>query len=165
MIRHYLFGRLADFKIPSQVLIVNEIPKGPTGKVQRIGLAKKFAQQLMREFVTPRNDLEKQVTTIFAEVLALTQVGVNDNFFALGGDSLRATRVISRLRAAFQVNFPIVMVFKKPTVAELSDEITRSTEAVDQTSLEKILAELATLSDEEARQLLADELGRNPGTK
>jgi hypothetical protein len=57
------------------------------------------------------------------------------------------------------------MVFKKPTVAELSDEITRSTEAVDQTSLEKILAELATLSDEEARQLLADELGRNPGTK
>jgi acyl-CoA synthetase (AMP-forming)/AMP-acid ligase II/acyl carrier protein len=165
MIRHYLFGRLADFKIPSQVLIVNEIPKGPTGKVQRIGLAEKFAKQLVREFVMPRNDLEKKVTTIFAEVLGLAQVGVNDNFFALGGDSLRATRVISRLRTAFQVNFPIVILFKKPTVIELSDEITKSTEAVDQTSLEEILAELATLSDEEARQLLADELGGNPSTK
>jgi len=165
MIRHYLFGRLADFKIPSQVLIVNEIPKGATGKVQRLGLAEKFAQQLMREFVTPRNDLEREVTSIFAEVLGLAQVGVNDNFFALGGDSLRATRVISRLRAMFQVNFPIVMLFKKPTVAELSDEITRSTEAVNQTSLEEILAELATLSDEEARQLLADELSGHPSTK
>ena len=165
MIRHYLFGRLADFKIPSQVLIVTEIPKGPTGKVQRIGLAEKFARQLMREFVTPRNELEKKVATIFAEVLGLTQVGVNDNFFALGGDSLRATRVTLRLRTAFQVNFPIVGLFKKPTVAELSDEITRSTEAVDQTSLEEILAELAILSDEEVRQLLADELGENPSAE
>jgi acyl carrier protein len=165
MIRHYLFGRLADFKIPSQVLIVNEIPKGATGKVQRIGLAEKFARRLMREFVSPRDETEEKVATIFAEVLGLARVGVSDNFFALGGDSLRATRVTSRLRAAFQVNFPVTVLFKKPTVTELSDEITRSTEAVDQTSLREILAELATLSDEEARQLLADELGGNPFTK
>jgi acyl carrier protein len=165
MIRHYLFGRLADFKIPSQVLIVDEIPKGATGKVQRIGLAEKFAWRLKREFVAPRSDLEREVANVVAEVLGLARVGVDDNFFALGGDSLRATRVSSRLRAAFRVNFSIATVFKKPTVAELSGEILKSTEAVDQTSLEEILAELATLSDEEARQLLATELGGRPSPK
>lgn len=165
MIRHYLFGRLADFKIPSQVLIVNEIPKGATGKLQRIGLAEKFAQRLNRAFVAPQNDLEREVANIVAEVLGFAQVGVNDNFFALGGDSLRATRVISRLRATFRVNFPIVTVFKKPTVAELSDEILKSAAAADQTSLEEILTELATLSDEEARQLLEAELGGYPSRK
>jgi oxalate---CoA ligase len=165
MIRHYLFGRLADFKVPSQVLIVDEIPKGATGKVRRIGLAEKFARHLKRGFVAPRNDLEREVADIVAEVLGLARVGVDDNFFALGGDSLRATRVISRLRAALRVNFPIATVFKQPTVAELSDEILKSTAAVDQTSLEEILAELAALSDEEARQLLAAELGGRPSTK
>lgn len=165
MIRHYLFGRLADFKIPSQVLLVDEIPKGATGKVQRIGLAEKFAWRLKREFVAPRNDLEREVASIVAEVLKLAQVGVNDNFFALGGDSLRATQVISRLRAAFQVNFPVAVVFKKPTVEELSEEVLKSAEGVDQTSLKEILAELATLSDEEVRQLLAAELGGHSSTK
>jgi hypothetical protein len=73
--------------------------------------------------------------------------------------------MISRLRATFRVNFPIAVVFKKPTVAELSDEILTSAEAVDQASLEEILAELATLSDEEARRLLAAELGGPPSAK
>jgi acyl-CoA synthetase (AMP-forming)/AMP-acid ligase II/acyl carrier protein len=165
MIREYLFGRLAAFKIPSQVLIVDEIPQGPTGKVQRSGLAEKFAQQLKREFVPPKSDLERMVASIYAEVLGIEQIGVSDNFFALGGDSLRATQVISRVRAAFQVNLPIVMLFRKPTVVELADEIVKSAEAIDQTLIAEILAELGTLSEEDARQLLVAELGRNPSTR
>ena len=165
MIRQFLFGRLADFKIPSQVVIVNEIPKGPTGKIQRIGLASQLAQQLKGEFVAPRNEVEKKIASIYATVLGIEQIGMNDNFFALGGDSLRATRVIAQVRAVFQIDFPIVTLFKKPTVAELSEEIIVSLEEVDQTSLQEIIAELATLSDEEAQQLLVAELGTAASTK
>ena len=165
MIREYLLGRLADFKIPSQVLIVDEIPKGATGKVQRTGLAEKFAQQLKREFVAPNSELETMVASIYAEVLGIEQIGTSDNFFALGGDSLRATQVISRVRAAFQVNLPIVTLFRNPTVAGLADEIAKSAEAINQALISEILAELKTLSQEDTQRLLADELGRNPSAK
>ena len=158
LIRDYLFGRLADFKIPSRVLIVESIPKGATGKIQRIGLAEKLAARLEREFVAPKSDLERVLAGIYAQVLGLEPVGTNDNFFALGGNSLSATQVISRIRNIFQIDLPIVMMFRRPTVAELAAEISQPTESIGQTSITEILAELATLSDEEARRLLAAEL-------
>jgi oxalate---CoA ligase len=90
-IRRFATGRIADFKVPRQVLIVGEIPKGPTGKVQRIGLAAKLGlatdAALPRAAVAPRTPLEKVLTGIWAQVLQVEQVGVDDNFFALGGDS------------------------------------------------------------------------------
>jgi acyl-CoA synthetase (AMP-forming)/AMP-acid ligase II/acyl carrier protein len=164
MIREHLFGRLADFKIPSQILIVDEIPKGATGKVQRIGLAERFAQQLKREFVAPKSKLEAMVASIYGDVLGMKRVSTADNFFALGGDSLRATQVISRVCAALLVNLPIVTLFKKPTVAELADEIARSTEAIDPTLIAGILAELRNLSEEDTQRLLAAEVG-HPSSK
>jgi biotin synthase-like enzyme len=57
------------------------------------------------------------------------------------------------------------MLFRKPTVVELADEIVKSAEAIDQTLIAEILAELGTLSEEDARQLLVAELGRNPSTR
>lgn len=158
MIREYLFGRLADFKIPSQVLIVDEIPKGTTGKTQRIGLATKFAQQLKGEFVAPKGQLETILASIYAEVLGVEQISANDNFFIRGGDSLRATQVMSRLRVAFHVELPLRTLFEKPTVEELARVITQS--QVDEKAAH-ILAELETLSDEEAQKLLAGESTKN----
>jgi len=104
MLRGYLFGKLADFKIPSQLLIVDAIPKGPTGKIQRIGLAEKFSQELQREFIAPESELEITVAGIFKEILNVEQVSMNDNFFALGGDSIRATQAVSRIRSTFQMD-------------------------------------------------------------
>jgi acyl-CoA synthetase (AMP-forming)/AMP-acid ligase II len=143
----YLAGRLATFKVPSQVLIVDDIPKNSTGKVLRGELAGKFAERLKRVFVAPRNELETLVAGIYADVLEISQVGANDNFFALGGDSLRATQVISRIRSLFSVNLSIATLFFKATVAQLADEISASTEALDQNSKTAILAELKELSD------------------
>jgi len=164
MIRDYLFERLADFKIPSRVLIVDEIPKGATGKVRRIGLAEKFARQLKGQFVEPKSDLETMIASIYAEVLGIERISTADNFFALGGDSLRATQVISRVRAALQVDLPIATLFKKATVAELADEITRSAEATDRTVQAEILTELKTVSEEDAQRLLAAKVDRHPSS-
>ena len=165
MIREYLFGRLADFKIPSQVLIVDEIPKGATGKVRRFELAEKFARQLKGKFVAPTGEIQSTIAAIYAEVLGIEQVGAGDNFFALGGDSLSATQVLSRINPAFQVNLPIITLFRRPTVAELAGEIAMSRNARDQMLTADILAELATLSDEDAQRLLEAELGRDPSAK
>jgi aryl carrier-like protein len=116
-IRASLFGRLADFKIPSQVVVVPAIPKGATGKIQRIDLAQKLADRLQPPQVPPRDADEESVARIFAEVLGAGRVGALDNFFALGGDSLRAFQVLARVRQHWRVEVPIVELFKSPTVA------------------------------------------------
>jgi acyl-CoA synthetase (AMP-forming)/AMP-acid ligase II/acyl carrier protein len=159
-IRTFAFEHLADYKVPSQVLIVDAIPRGATGKLKRIGLAKLLSEQLDRHYVAPRNDLEQTIADVFSEVLGLDRIDINDNFFTLGGDSIRGTQVIGRLQACIQVELPIVILFQKPTVAELSEHIAVYSDYIDSDSISGILAELETLSDEDAIQLLAEELGK-----
>jgi acyl-CoA synthetase (AMP-forming)/AMP-acid ligase II/acyl carrier protein len=154
-IREFLFDRIADFKVPSQVVIVDKIPKGPTGKLQRIGLAEKLIRQLSKEHIAPRNEIERIVAEIFAEVLKIKNFGVEDNFFALGGDSLTGTQVASRMQAIFDIELPNVLVFRRPTVAELAEEIAVSMEGTDKLSME-ILLEMENLSAEEIQKLFAD---------
>jgi acyl-CoA synthetase (AMP-forming)/AMP-acid ligase II/acyl carrier protein len=142
-IRELAFARLADYKVPSQVVIVDEIPKGPTGKLQRIGLAENLAPKLKAKFVAPRNAVENALARIWAEVLGIEQVGVYDNFFALGGDSLRATQLVSRVRAAFRVELPLGTIFREPTMAEQALGIE-----------DMLLKEIEELTEEEAQYLV-----------
>ena len=130
-LRDHLMSRLAAFKVPSRLLIVDEIPKSATGKIRRSALAETFAGRLQAGFIAPTNNLENAVAKIYADVLELPSVGVHDNFFALGGDSLRAMQVISRVRSLFSVNLPIATLFLKTTVAQLAEEIAAFLEALD----------------------------------
>ncbi len=159
-IRAFAFEHLADYKVPSQVLIVDAIPKGATGKFQRIGLAELLGERLERHYLPPRNELEQTIADVFTAVLGLEKVGINDNFFALGGDSIRGTQVIGRLQSSLHVELPIVTLFQKPTVADLAAHIETAADYIDSDTLSDILAELETLSDEEAAQLLAEEPGK-----
>lgn len=122
-LRGFLFGRLPEFKIPSRVVIVDEIPLAATGKVQRVGLAARLAERLVTRFVAPHGDTEAFVAGLFADVLGVEQVGATDNFFALGGDSLRGGQVIARVRARRGVNLQLLSLFRRPTVAEFAREI------------------------------------------
>jgi acyl carrier protein len=122
-LREWLFARIADFKVPSQVVLVDEIPKGPSGKLVRIGLAERLAAVLAPEPVSPRDPIETIVASVFREVLGRDGIGVDDNFFALGGDSLRGADVAMRLQAIFGLDLGGVAVFRRPTVAALADEI------------------------------------------
>jgi acyl-CoA synthetase (AMP-forming)/AMP-acid ligase II/acyl carrier protein len=122
-LREFAATKLSDFKVPRQIVIVDEIPKSPTGKLQRRSLAEQLAGQLNVEYIAPLNELKRALANIVAEVLGVDHVGATENFFALGGDSLRATQVIGRIRAMFDVNLSIATVFRKSTVAELADEI------------------------------------------
>jgi acyl carrier protein len=110
-------------------------------------LAKTFAETLQVGFIAPKDNLEGLLANIFAEVLKLPRVGVNDNFFSLGGDSLRVMQVISRVRSLFSVNLPIATLFLKSTVAELADEIIALVKALDPASRAVVCTELGEVSD------------------
>jgi acyl carrier protein len=115
-------------------LFVDDLPKGATGKTQRIGLAEKFADRLKGQSVALQKEREAAVAQIYVEVLGVEQVSATDNFFALGGDSLRATQVIARIRARFDVNLSIGTIFWQSTVRELAQEIRRVTAVTDEDS-------------------------------
>ena len=150
-IRRFAAARLADFKVPRQVLIVEEIPRGPTGKLKRIGLAERLGLVVIDQgrgpggskFAGPRTTVEEQLAAICAGVLQLKQVGIYDNFFLLGGHSVLATQVISRIRAVFGVELPLRCLFETPSVADLAVAVMeRQAEREGSETLVQMLAEL-----------------------
>lgn len=124
-IREFAAERLAGFKVPRRVLIVEEIPKGPSGKVQRIGLAEKLGLvvsgegpgELKAGFAPPRTPLEKTLAEMWAGVLGLPEIGVHDDFFELGGDSILGGQLYSRVCQAMQVQVSLIRFFESPTIA------------------------------------------------
>jgi acyl-CoA synthetase (AMP-forming)/AMP-acid ligase II/acyl carrier protein len=131
-IQEFAAARLADFKVPRRVIIVDEIPQGPTGKSQRVGLAEKFGLTASEEpdvkaaYTVPRTPIEEKLSEIWSEILVVQRVGVDDNFFQLGGDSLLATQVISRVREALHAELSFVRFFETPTLASLAAAVARS---------------------------------------
>lgn len=122
-IRRYTLERLAAHKVPTQVLVVSEIPKGATGKIQRIGLGAKLAHLLRPAYVAPADELERELAAIWQEILGEERIGSGDNFFSLGGNSLMAAQVLSRIASLFQVELPTRAFFETPTVAGIAQLI------------------------------------------
>lgn len=118
-LRQFLSSKLSDFKVPSRIVFVDTIPKGPTGKIQRTSLHEKLAAALERPYVAPSNDLEIALTTAWAEVLGVARVGVTDNFFALGGTSLSVLKLVVAMEQATGIKFELGDIFRAPTIAEL----------------------------------------------
>jgi acyl carrier protein len=114
-LREFASTRLAAFKIPRRVIFVDQIPKGPTGKIQRIGLAAKVGIESLAltqpissgAFVEPVSKMELAIARIWSEILEIDRVGLHDNFFELGGDSLGAVEVIARVEACLGVTINI----------------------------------------------------------
>jgi amino acid adenylation domain-containing protein len=129
-IQRFVASQLSAFKIPQRVLFVDEIPKSASGKPERLNLAKKFrallSQPRIRESLAPQTETEKTLAAIWSKVLAVGHFDIQDNFFNLGGDSLRAMQVISRIRESMQIELSIRSFFETPTVAGLAQRIERS---------------------------------------
>ncbi|HEY0602634.1 MAG TPA: amino acid adenylation domain-containing protein, partial [Herpetosiphonaceae bacterium] len=124
-LRAFLAERLPSYMVPSAFVVLDAIPLTAHGKVDRRALPAPDSARPMPEdtFVAPRTADEEIVAQIWAEVLHLDRVGILDNFFGLGGHSLLATQVISKLRAAFQIELPLRVLFETPTIAGLSERI------------------------------------------
>ena len=122
-LQRFVASQLSDFKVPQRVLFVDKIPKSASGKPQRLGLAENFSTLLTKQFLAPRNQVEKTLATIWSQVLGIERISIRDNFFSLGGDSIRATQVISRVRDATQFELSYLDFFESPTVAGLARSI------------------------------------------
>jgi amino acid adenylation domain-containing protein len=115
-------NKLPDYMVPSAFVLLESLPLTPTGKADRLALPDPGSErpELASPFVAPRTSLEKKVAEIWTEYLDLDQVGVNENFLELGGNSLQATQIISRIRQRFDVNVSLRSLFEAPTVADMS---------------------------------------------
>jgi oxalate---CoA ligase len=115
--------RLSAFETPSRILLVERIPVNLMGKVQRTKLAEQLAPRLTVQYAAPTTDLECTIAKIWARELRVGAVGLHDNFFALGGDSLTALCVITEVSRACRTALPTSTLLQASTVAQMAELI------------------------------------------
>jgi amino acid adenylation domain-containing protein len=155
-LRKYLEERLPSYMIPATYISLPAMPLTPNGKIDRLELARlEVSSTLAAEtFVAPRTQTEATIAAIWAEVLELNQVGIHSDFFDLGGHSLRATRVISRLHKTFGVELPLRALFEASTVAQLAERIDALSGTARPSQIALVSRETKTFSPSFAQQRL-----------
>ncbi|KSZ60701.1 peptide synthetase [Rhodococcus pyridinivorans KG-16] len=111
---------LPSYMVPSQIIVLDEVPLNPVGKLDRRALPEPDLGISYREFRAPTTPIEETVANVFAEVLGVQGVGLDDDFFELGGNSLLATQVVSRLGVALDAQVPVRALFESSSVAALA---------------------------------------------
>ncbi|MEU8628772.1 amino acid adenylation domain-containing protein [Streptomyces sp. NPDC048669] len=148
-VRRHVCAYLPDYMVPSFVLLLATFPLTPNGKVDRKALPEPDRLRDYSElaFVPPEGPVQENLAEIWGDILGVDKVGVLDNFFSLGGHSLVATRLASRIRRRFGVELRLQDVFGMPTITAMGDEV------------ERLLAErVNSMTEDEVRELF-EQLG------
>jgi amino acid adenylation domain-containing protein len=123
-LRDHLRKRVPDYMVPAEFVAIPTVPVTPNGKLDRAALpAPNGSRPHTESYVEPRTAVEEELVKILAPLLKIERVGVNDNFFLLGGHSLLGTQLIARISESFGVELTLLKLFDHPTVAEMSSEI------------------------------------------
>ena len=159
-LRSFVQGKLPEYMVPSAVVFLDKFPLTPNGKLDRRALqaAALPRPELEETYVTPRSPTEELLAAIWSEILKLEKVGVHDNFFALGGHSLKATQVVARINKRVQIVVPLRAMFECQTIAALATLIDKQQERqISNEALDSILSAIEALSEEDAKALLTEE--------
>ncbi|MDE1145041.1 MAG: condensation domain-containing protein [Azospirillaceae bacterium] len=158
--RAYLARRIPAHLLPTRVIVLNELPRDAAGVIEAEILRQaSLAQAEPAGGVAPRTDLERVIAGVWAEVLGLEQVGVNEEFIALGGDSLLAARVVARLQEELDTHaITLRALFRSPTIAELAEQLRRDDDPGRLDEVAAIILEIRAMSDED----VAAQLGEAP---
>jgi amino acid adenylation domain-containing protein len=128
-LRQFLEQLVPRHLVPDSFIVLDAMPLTPNGKIDREALPDPhiaLASESNKSYVAPRTSVETELARIWSEVLGCDRIGIHDNFFDLGGHSLTAVQVISRVRVAFNLELPLHHVFETPTIAELAVAIVRT---------------------------------------
>ncbi len=115
---------LAEYQVPGAYVEMEELPRTISGKVDRRRLPRPGERRAgMEEYEGPRSEVEERLVGMWGEMLGIGQIGIRDNFFRIGGHSLMATQVVSRVREEYGVEIELREMFEGPTVAGLGERI------------------------------------------
>jgi acyl-coenzyme A synthetase/AMP-(fatty) acid ligase/acyl carrier protein len=130
-VRHYLGRRLPNFMIPSEFVFLEKMPTTAMGKTDRERLRSlaPVSQPQTEPTPLPCAPFEAEIAAIWAQVLNRDHIGIQDNFFELGGDSLMIMQVSARLQERFDIDFPLSILFERPTVKRLAHYVFESVHA------------------------------------
>lgn len=158
-IRRILHTKLPDYMVPTYMMQIDKIPLTRNGK-----LDKRVLPQIEvisgKEYVEPKTEIEKTVINIFEQVLGTKPIGVKDDFFEIGGHSLRATRVVNMIESATGVRLPLKIMFEKPTAEELSLEISKSDNSGDASIPQAEKKASYLMSSAQKRMFIINEMDR-----
>jgi amino acid adenylation domain-containing protein len=157
-LKTYLRKKLPDYMVPSVFVFQSRLPLTDNGKVDRLALPPpgKSRPKLDTAFVEPSNPIERELVRLWAEVLDLDSVGTHDDFFLLGGDSLSASRIVSKVIQSFQIKLPMKALFDSPTIAQMALVVANNQQqSTDREELEQLLNEIEAMSGDEVERMLA----------
>jgi acyl carrier protein len=138
--------------VPSSFVVMDAFPHTRTGKIDRLALPDPGhgRPELEIPFVPPKSAIERELSQIWTVVLGLDQIGLHDPFLELGGDSLRATQIISRVLDKFQVEIPIHTLMQSPTIAEMAEVIlNHKTKQIEPDGMKRLLDEVEKSSSDD----------------
>jgi amino acid adenylation domain-containing protein len=146
---HFLKEQLPDYMLPSAFVLLKVFPMTPNGKIDRRALPSPDVTDVRDGAIAaPNTPTEKRLVAIVAPLLRLQRVGIDDNFFLIGGNSLMGMQLVAQVAEVFGIDFPLRTLFNAPTVRQLAAEIERL-----------ILVRLQTMDEDEARYLLKEVSG------
>ncbi|MCP4148248.1 MAG: amino acid adenylation domain-containing protein, partial [bacterium] len=126
-LRDFLSEKLPDYMIPSTFIPLEELPLTPNGKIDRKALPEPGETTTASyQYQPPTNQTEEKLVEIWRDVLGLKQIGVTDNFFEIGGHSLKAINIIAQINKTFQVDLPLIVLFEKPFIKDQARYIIHS---------------------------------------
>lgn len=136
-LREFLSQSLPDYMIPSFFIYLDQLPLTPNGKVDRKSLPEP-EMEMNTEYTAPCNEVEKVLEKIWADVLGTDRVGIYDNFFEIGGDSIKSVQIVSRLhKAGYKVEMQDI--FRSPVISQLAPKVKKMERIADQTSVTGIV--------------------------
>jgi thioester reductase-like protein len=136
-LRVYLKEQLPEYMVPASFVMMDSFPLTPNGKVDRRALPAPSSERpdLDEEFVPPSNPIEEQLAKIWSQGLEISLIGINDDFFDLGGHSLLVAQMMTQVSETFQVVLPLSSLFKSPTIAGLARSILGAQQPQNDTGL------------------------------
>jgi len=163
-LREYLKEKLPDYMIPAGWVVLKSLPLTPSGKIDRRALPAPQARgEELGEYVAPQSDIERSLADIWAQVLQVDQVGVQDDFFEIGGHSLLAMQAIVRIRSTLSIDLPMRLLFEHPTIRQLSIRIeelreVRLREEIESGAgeVQELLEEIAAMPESKVRELMRE---------